>query len=304
MKTSYSLLSFFVCIALFAQAQTVSVVKTYQLSSISQKAYYPVFSPDGSNLLFSSESYAGLNAMNLSTQKITVVSNEPGAGYQPVVHPDNGKIFYKVTSFNQGRRLDAIKSYNPSDAQTVQMLAPQRNLKQPRNYHNGFLVSADKKIIKATFGKTKNPIPVYVFTDDLKLMLYKNGVSVELNPVADAGGYIWASLSPDNKKILFTAARKGTFVCDLQGKILASFGQLNAPVWYNDELVVGMEDKDNGQFITSSRIMLKSLNGKISLQLSDNALIAMYPAASKAAGKVAFNTLDGKIYIVELKSGK
>ena len=101
--------------------------------------------------------------------------------------------------------------------------------------------------------------------------------------------------------ILFTAAGTGTFVSDLNGKIIAKLGYLNAPVWYNDNLVVGMQDKDNGEYVTESKILMKSIDGKVEKVLSAPNQIAMYPTTAASAKKVAYNTVKGEIYVVELK---
>jgi len=133
------------------------------------------------------------------------------------------------------------------------------------------------------------------------MVLYSNGKRVELNPMgADAGGYLWISMSPDSKKIVFTAVRKGTFICDLNGKILASLGKLNAPVWYDNDFIVGMQDEDDGSFVTASKIMMMSANGKLKKQISPVNQIAMYPSTSAKSNKVAYNTSDGSIHVVEL----
>ena len=102
--------------------------------------------------------------------------------------------------------------------------------------------------------------------------------------------------------ILFTATGEGTFICDMNGKNIKKLGYLNAPVWYDDNFVVGMQDKDDGEFVTGSTILMKSIDGKISKVLSSPNQIAMYPTA--VVGKVAYNTNEGDIYVVELKINK
>lgn len=138
-------------------------------------------------------------------------------------------------------------------------------------------------------------------SDGSNLYIYRNNKIQKLNPVDGANGYIWASLSPDGKNILFTAAGSGTFVCDVDGKVVAKLGYLNAPTWYDNNFVVGMQDKDNGDFVTESKIVMKSINGKTEKVLSDPKQISMYPTASSVAKKVAYNTDKGEIYVVELK---
>ena len=104
--------------------------------------------------------------------------------------------------------------------------------------------------------------------------------------------------------ILFHAAGEGSYVCDWDRQIIAELGHLNAPVWYGNDFVVGMQDKDDGHFVTESKILMKSFDGKIEKILSPAGEIAMYPAASGKASKVAYNTLAGDIYILDIRITK
>ena len=81
-----------------------------------------------------------------------------------------------------------------------------------------------------------------VDNEDLTLNLYRNGVKTVLTPHGTDVNYIWASLSPNKQYILFNTMR-GTAVCDLNGREIINFGQgLDAPVWYGNDYVVGMND--------------------------------------------------------------
>ena len=166
-------------------------------------------------------------------------------------------------------------------------LEPQRNLKPVRKY------SANPKATA--------PL---VWSNGQHLNMDKDGKTELLDPVENANGYIWASLSPDGKMILFNAVGIGTFVSDLKGNLIASLGYLNAPAWYDNEFVVGMQDKDDGYNITESKVIIKNLAGTITKQLSEPGQIAMYPTASSVAGKVAYNTTEGDIYVLELSINK
>lgn len=285
-------------------AQNITVLNRYDINEANNiaGAFHPVFSQSGDKLLFTSDSYNGLSLFDTNSKTVTTISNDPGAGYEPLFDAQESKVFYRKTSFDNNRKMDAMESFDISNNQKVLMLTPRRDLKLARNFHNGFVVTADRQLIKATFGKTKNVLPLYVTTQDLKIYLYKNQKFQILNPLNEVDSrYLWVSLSPNGKMILFTAAGKGTFVCDLNGKVIASLGYLNAPVWYDDNYIVGMQDKDDGHIITSSKIMMMSLNGKVKAQISKEDEIAMYPSATKKSSKIAYNTINGKIQIAEIQ---
>lgn len=290
----------FSIIGFFVSAQTIKVKTQYELP-INTNAFYPTFNQDGSKLLFSSESFKGLYLYDVENKQIKQISQAQNAGYYPIFSADDSKVFFRNTNFENRLRYDALESFDVKSSKQQRMLEPQRNLRQAQSYHNGILVLTGKYLVKSTFGTTEKTVPVYVSTEDLNIYVYKNGTKTQLKPIEGNNSYIWVSLSPDNRKILFTATGKGTFICDLDGKIIASLGYLNAPVWYNDHFIVGMQDKDNGQVVTSSSVLMISVDGKIKKQVSDANHIAMYPSASSQSGKIAYNTLEGKIILTEIE---
>ena len=126
----------------------------------------------------------------------------------------------------------------------------------------------------------------------------------EENNLAPTGDnyYVWASLSPDNKKILFTAVGKGTFVSDLDGNIIAEAGTLNAPVWINNDWVLGMDDKDDGYIVTSSDLFAVHINSgektKITKKTDE---IALYPKVSPDSNQILFHNLKGEVFTAKIK---
>ena len=114
-----------------------------------------------------------------------------------------------------------------------------------------------------------------VDNENLDLNLYRNGKKIVLKPHGDVN-YIWSSLSPNQKYILFNTLH-GTAICDLTGKELVNLGNINAPVWYGNDYVVGMNDQHDGYFITSSEIMMASLDGVERVALTKAEDMGYYP---------------------------
>lgn len=80
---------------------------------------------------------------------------------------------------------------------------------------------------------------------------------------------------------------------------MKSLGLVRAPQWYDNNTVVGMQDVDNGEFILSSKIVAVTLDGTMQTLTGDD-IIAMYPYASAASGKIAFSTPAGEAYIINV----
>lgn len=259
--------------------------------------FYPELSADGTKMLLTSENYAGLSVLDLQQGNLIPISQDANAGYQPLFSTDNSTVFFRSKEFKNGYGYVSVKSCALSNGSIRILLSPRRDVGRLVSYGNGVLFNQGNQLRKATFGKTAVPVPAFVSNENLDLVLYKDGKRTVLHPYAEELNYIWSSLSPDGQKILFNT-KYGTAVCDLEGNILVELGHLNAPVWFNDNLVVGMYDVDDGHVITASTIAMVSLDGRLDQRLTDGAEIAMYPSVSAQSGKIAFNTLDGKIYVM------
>ncbi len=143
------------------------------------------------------------------------------------------------------------------------------------------------------------PVDIYVSNEDLKLVLYKNGTRTELYPHGTDVNYIWSSISPDGTKILFNT-RKGTAVCDLNGKELVNLGNYNAPVWYGNDYVVATLEENDGHNYTGGAVVILSVDGQLKQQLTDMTEIAMTTSASYETGQIAYDDLDGNIRLMQI----
>lgn len=138
-----------------------------------------------------------------------------------------------------------------------------------------------------------------VDNENLNLNLYRNGEKVVLKPHGDAN-YIWVSLSPNMEMILFNT-KYGTGICDLNGKEIVNLGQdFDAPVWYGNNYVVGMDDNHDGYRNTESSIMIASVDGAIVQRLTQPDGFGMYPDVDAKSGRIVYNTEDGDIRLIQL----
>lgn len=138
-----------------------------------------------------------------------------------------------------------------------------------------------------------------VDNENLDLNLYRNGEKVVLNPHGDAN-YIWVSLSPNQEMILFNT-KYGTGICDLTGKEIVNLGQdFDAPVWYGNDYVVGMDDNHDGYYNVESSIMIASVDGKVVKRLTAPEGMGMHPNVDAQSGRVVYNTEDGEIRMLQL----
>ena len=138
-----------------------------------------------------------------------------------------------------------------------------------------------------------------VDNENLNLNLYRNGVKKVLKPHGEAN-YIWVSLSPNQEMILFNT-KHGTGICDLEGKEIINLGlDFDAPVWYGNDYVVGMDDNHDGYRNTESSIMIASIDGAIVQRLTQPDGFGMYPDVDAKSGRIVYNTEDGDIRLIQL----
>ena len=138
-----------------------------------------------------------------------------------------------------------------------------------------------------------------VDNENLDLNLYRNGKKIVLKPHGDVN-YICASLSPDQTRILFRT-QKGTAICDLTGKEIINLGrEINAPVWYGNDYVVGMDSEHDGYFNLSAAIVIASVDGQEYKQLTDPAGMGIFPSVDAISGRIVYGTEGGDIRMIQL----
>ena len=138
-----------------------------------------------------------------------------------------------------------------------------------------------------------------VDNENLDLNLYRNGKKTVLKPHGEEN-YICASLSPDQTRILFRT-KKGTAICDLNGNELVNLGrEINAPVWYGNDYVVGMDSEHDGYYNTSAAIVIASVETKQIQYLTDPADMGIFPNVDAASGRIVYGTEGGDIRMLQL----
>ena len=290
-----------VLLALEAQGQILNVASIDRIGLPEQENMImqaAAISPQGDYLLLTSATNQGLTKLDLTTSQSQVLSTAPSAGHNVKISPDGQTVVYRESSFNDKRlRFSSLKSVNLATGASQVLVKPTRDLQ-------GYAVDATSagvvnkgKFSKKAIGNAKAQNLPVLSVNKGQLMITVNGKTRQLSPNGTQFSYMWASLSPDGTKVLYYQAAHGTYVCDLDGSNVRKVGQMRAPVWYDNNTVVGMMDLDDGEFIYASTIVAATLDGKTQTPTGDET-IAMYPHA--ADGKIAFSTPAGEAYIINV----
>ncbi len=283
--------------SLTAMAQVMNVTSIEKVN-LPEQAAVAAISPQGDYLLLTSATNQGLTKLDLSTNQTQMLSSAPSAGHNVKISPDGQTVVYREGSFNAKHlRYSSLKSVNLTTGATQVLVKPTRDLQ-------GYAIDATSagvvnkgKFSKKAVGNAKaQNVPVLSIKKD-QLMITVNGKTRNLSPNGSGYSYLWASLSPDGTKVLYYQAAHGAYVCDLDGSNVRKVGKMRAPVWYDDNTIVGMLDLDDGELVYASTIVAATLDGTTQV-LTDESTIAMYPHA--AAGKIAFSTPAGEAYIINV----
>ena len=252
-----------------------------------------VMSPDGAKVAYTQLYADGLSVLDFSNGVNKVVSPKGVALDLAFTADGAGLVYDEVTYDAKHMRRVTVKSTDLLSGKTETIVAPTRTL-------NG--VSVDASGVRAVDnGRINASAERPVLSINMGQLCITRGNKTEvLSPLGTEGmSYLWPSLSPDGKRICFYAAGLGCYTCNLDGSDMHKLGWLRAARWYDNNTVVGMHDRTDGKFTVSSEIIARTADGRLSQQLSDSNLVALYP--SVAEGKIAFSTVDGRLFIINLK---
>jgi hypothetical protein len=288
-------------------AQQINVISTRLLPGTEKGGYFhPVFSPKGTYLLTTGENYAGLKQHSLATGEVQTITADAGAGYELRISDDENTILFKRTELQNKLRYTSMQRYNLQEKKQSEVEKATREKVTPVFAGNQLAYVKGNTLVKSSLkSAAANNIAPFINIEDQKMALYSGTKRTALTPNGTDASYFWASVSPDRKHIVYCVAGRGAYVATIDGKNPVSLGKLNAPKWLNNQWVIGMDDKDDGDFVVSSTVVAATIDGKVRQALdTPRTPIAMYPAASADGKHIAFNSGEGIVYIIYINIQK
>lgn len=256
--------------------------------------FFPQISADGQWLLYSPTEGTSLMLKNLATGDVKTVASTGYPGFDAILGQD-GKVYY-VT---QQRKKNGLvyrtgHCYDPATGKDQVVLKAQHGRVQPLLASQGVVINGERQIYR-----NAKQVGAYCYTrGDMLYLVDEAGFTRALQPVQDSNGYLWASLSPDGTRVLFEAASRGLFVCDMNGEIVAELGEFLMPCWYNNDYIIAMSNAGNTR-TNGSRIWLLSVDGEVCKPISTREERAVQPMT--AGGRVVYTLLySGEVRQLEL----
>ena len=275
MKKVYLFLA--LAIPMMASAQLLEVTSTERVAQ-NADAKVAAFSPTGDYLLLTNTSHQGLQRFDLASKQVTQITSADGAGYNVQIAKDGKQVVYREVT------IDASKS-RVSNIVRHDLVSKQSKVVAKKQQHLAAMVADAER-------------PSFSIKDQ-QLMITENGVTRVFSPNGQQYSYHWASLSPNGQKVSYYISAVGCFVCDIDGKNIQFIAHsCYAPVWYNDNIIIASDTKDNGEVVLESAIVAYSLDGKKQV-LTNGENIAVFPQATE--GKIAYSTSEGEIYVMNVK---
>ncbi len=282
----------------YAQLNVASVEKVNLPEGVT--ANKATLSPDGSYVVLSQMEKAGLHKLDLATNKVTTIS-EKGTTLGLQISEDGQQVIFRENSYDNKLRKTALKSANLVTGKQTTIVKATRDL-QGFEVRGAQVMAMNKGKLttKSLTGEKTVSAPVASINGG-QLYVTINGKTNNISPQGtDCQSYLWPSVSPDGTKVAYYLARHGAYVCDLDGSNPVFLGSIRAPRWYDNSTVVGMNDQDNGEVVTSSKIVAVSTDGKTGQNLTEDESMAMYPTASADGSKIAYSTPAGELYIINI----
>ena len=270
-------------------AQEVEVTSLKRLlEGVEGPAFHPVLNASGDRLLFAGDNGA-LKVYDFSDNVTQVVTRDYVAGNDACFGGD-GKVYFVTQQMDENHLIYRTgNSYDLVTGRSAVLTQPQHGA---------------VRAVSATRGGTlRAPAANYTSSDDIGDAAWTEGSRVHVivggeervfAPVDSWAGYLWASLSPDGKRVAFFAAGKGIVIIDLRGQMLAMLGNYEMPCWYNNDYLVAQNAKDDGHQFTSSQILLLKADGTFKAELTKPASMTMQPTCG--GGRIVYTTIDGLLY--------
>ena len=287
------LLGLTLLVSLGMNAQILSVKSTTKVAiPAGVKVSTAQLSPDGKWAVISHQSSMGLDKIDLSTNKLTRIS-DTGNGFDLKISGDNNTVIFRESNYGTDkRRYTTLKSVNISTGAT--------KVVSPTTRDTRVFATDAAKALKANAGTFVGDATRPVASINRGSMyITQNGITTLVAPQGVEGkSYLWPQVSPDGKKILYFVVGEGCFVCNIDGSNPVAQGVLRASVWYDNNTIVGMDHKDDGVKTTSSKLIAKRINSSTTQVLTTSSVKAMYP--SVGANNISFVTPQGEFFVLNI----
>lgn len=255
-------------------------------------------SPEGDFVVMAQNEKSGIHRLDLTTKAVTTIS-ESGIMHNVKISRDGSTVVYREPRVNANRmRQIALKSFDLKRGVEATVVPYSRDLQGVAIIDNNIVAVNSEKITTKSIngGEAKVTMPVASIRYG---QLCIDGKVI--SPQGTTGNsYMWPSVSPDGTRVLYFLASSGCYIANIDGSNPVCLGSLHAPLWYDNNTVVGMYDRDNGHQIYASRLVAVSADGKVKQNITEDASLALFPSVNEVGSKIAYTTPAGELFIINI----
>lgn len=281
MKLSKTIMALGGALLLSVPMHALTIGRTIELSGIESGAWHPQLNADGTRVLFSTQNHQGLNNLDLVSGEVTVLDTDAGAGFTPAFSADGKSVIYRTAGMVDGLTCRDVRQYSFADGK-----------KSTRRSMNREDVN-----LKAEAG-----IANYAVENYRNIVVCIDGKTTTINPLSDAHSYLWASLSPDGTRIMFSEPFMGLYICNIDGTGARRIAQkADFPAWAGNDIVVYAVSHDDGYQILDATLKALDLTTGECKDVSAPDMKVSEVTASPD-GKVVYSSLEGKLFLVTVNN--
>ena len=256
MKPLFTISAWLIAISALAQLQ-VADLQPLEITGVR-----PQLSNDGSRVAYLAES--SLNVMELSSGKVWHVVYDVELSDEVVFSPDGDMVAYSVQVYDNHLRYNELYATDLVSTKRYALDKPSRRRNAYRFAGGELRIGKVETVRRVSLRPdTKKAAHDYVLAiEEDDLVLYDGNRRRVLNPNGK-NTYLWASLSPDEKKIVYMAVNDEchTFVYDLNTEVTDLGHYIAAPCWLDNQTIIGQQDEDDGHQMTASRLVAIRADG-------------------------------------------
>ncbi len=264
------------------------------------KGSLALVSADGKFIVTNTE--RGLEKVDAATGATQFIAAAPDS-YNFAISPDGKTIAYNRAHIGSDKlRRVSLEIVDVASGKNATVVKATRELNSGVSLTGNTLTAvADGKIKTKALGKAAKVSAPMVSINYGHLDLTHNGKTVHLDPLGE-GSYLWPSISPDGKRILFRLVGEGVYTCNLDGSdVRLVTKKLSLPVWAGNDAILGVVTTDDSQRILTSRLMAVSLKDGAQQQLTPDSMLPMGPSCNADGTLAAFYDGDGSLYTIKLQ---
>ncbi|TNE70291.1 hypothetical protein EP331_12870 [bacterium] len=289
-------------------AQSLKVGEPQAINIDIINAQRPKWSPSGKQIAFSTPGNDQVYILDTQTKTASLLAQRTGIGFGFQWSPDGEFILARETMVENKRSKHAVVLVNVAEKSTKQLTNFESKIPDlPIFVGSDVRFTENKNYVtlqKAIPAPSNELVTKVLNYENKELKLYSlNGVEIIRPPFEQP--LLNEVLSPDAKYAAFEVYGGNLYVMNLETQELTDLGTGNRPSFSPDgKFIVYMQADDNGHSYTRSDIMVKSIDGSKSFNLTGNfSPLAMNPSWSPNGKEIVFDSpTEGKLFLIAVET--